>query len=124
MTKLSMKRGAEGPSHDPYSFSEYTVERDGRIHTLHQGLGVRYSLNGRTLVQSGDNGIACWEAETGLTVAQFERIYQRVHGPKTRCKNCLGKKFEWESGFPGESLQVCVSCNSIVHSEFNESEII
>lgn len=83
---LDMRHGSEGPQHDPYSFTEFTMCINGWSFTLHLGLGCWLKINGREIDDNptlsafphderGAELVRLWEVATGLTLDKFERIY-------------------------------------------------
>lgn len=82
--KLYRRTGTEGPAHDPYSFTEMTVKErfvDGSKLdvTLHLGLALWVSINGRKTASYDHNAVAKFYDLTGLGIDEFERAYDRVH---------------------------------------------
>jgi len=47
---ISTRTGTEGPRHDPYSFTEITVEARGHRVTVHYGLGEWIEVDGSQLI--------------------------------------------------------------------------
>ena len=121
MAKLEMKNGTEGPRHDPYSFTEFTFEGK-QVVMLHLGLAEWIQVDGKKL--DVPDPVEMFKIFTTFSVHQFERAYRRLHGPKERCPHCGGKAFDWSSGFPGEALQICLKCDSVVYCDFNESAVV
>lgn len=77
---LDLRNGTEGPKHDPYSYSEYIVEKDGVEIVLHLGLTSRLTVQGETLAEHDDELCAEeFETLTGIPMNKFERYYYRVH---------------------------------------------
>ena len=64
--------------------------------------------------------MALFEHTTGMTLEQFERYYARI---KYRCPLCGCRNLRTESGYPGESFNVCPKDGTIVSSNFHPSEI-
>ena len=121
MSKISMKNGVDGPPWDPYGYVEYTFTGKCEV-TLHLGLAEWIRVDGFEL--EVPNPTAAFETLTDLTIDRCQKIYDRLHGPQKSCRNCHGKAFDWKQGFPGESLQICTKCQTIVHCAFNESEVM
>lgn len=82
--------GTEGPRHDPYGYTEYTSEVNGRSITLHAGLmtfirlpsGKKISANDLpNVVGNYDKResllVRFFEKKVGLPLRKFEDIYQR-----------------------------------------------
>ena len=81
---ISKKTGTEGPKHDPYSFEEFIYECNGKVTTLHMGLGVwMESSSGKLLYARSDaqeRAIIRWfEIRIGMTMERFNKAYYRVH---------------------------------------------
>ena len=124
--KIRITTGTEGPRHDPYGFEEITVERDEMKVTAHFGLADYLELNGtRMLLSSTDIEYIenMFTQLTGINFKQARRYFDRIENPR-RCRHCGTKRFEWFSGFPGESLMMCVNCGRIVATNFNMAEVI
>ena len=58
---VSMTTGSEGPRHDPYSYREICVERNGKVSVIHMGLAL--------WVQSGGEKEHFWEDDGGFKIA-------------------------------------------------------
>lgn len=125
MTKLSIGRGHEGPVRDPYSYDELNFTKDGLEVTLHSGFAEWIEINGkRTNSYDEDANIyTMFEEATGLTVKEFEKAHHRINHP-VKCPKCKSKKRGYETGFPGESFEVCGNCGHILNTHFNESAIM
>lgn len=124
MTQLSMNRGTEGPAYDPYSYKELNFMKEGLKVTIHQGLAEWIEINGVRTDGYGENNIeAMFKETTGLTTKEFEKAYNRIEHP-VKCPKCSSKKRGYESGFPGETFEVCGKCGEILHTHFNESAIM
>lgn len=121
---LKIKTGTEGPRHDPYSYTETTMERNGDTVTLHEGLGDWLRVNGA--VQDvrrsalGSEERRTFVSITGYTPEQLRRFVDRAH---SRCRSCGGQRTRSERGHPGETLLVCDRCGDIVGTRFNRSAI-
>lgn len=76
--KISVRRGSEGPRHDPYGYTEITVTTNGDVVTYHGGLGEWVRVNG---VKVDDDSLAVmlFERHTGMSVEQAMRAYDRAH---------------------------------------------
>ncbi len=131
---LRMEHGLEGPAHDPYGRTSYTLRetRNGRTLkvTLVCGIGTRLFVNGRPYHRNAhiafndrDNHKLWQFAQlTGLTIAQFERCMERIKAAHLRPHRAHGGT-RWQEGFPGETLLLC-RCGQIVDSQFDERAII
>lgn len=111
-----MTTGTEGPRHDPYSYIEYIVTRDGKTTMLHAGLGEYVTRDdGKVIHDTYGTGHArsIFAELTGLTTTQFERAYDRI---RSRC-SCGNRHLDATRGYPGETLYVCRRCNRVVSSD-------
>lgn len=134
MASVNVRTGTEGPSHDPYGYTEIEFTRtDGVVVTYHAGLGewCKVSLtppekrrgvrhHGEDLIAhciDDDGAASLFETATGLSPQQAEKVYQRLHGPQRRCPHCGGRKFSWHGGYVGEAMQCCTACDRIVYCE-------
>lgn len=123
--EITIYRGAEGPSFDPYSYEEIEVKRQGyRTVTLHQGLGTwlrydkeRIDMNGRNLER---RAVDIFEGYLGCSLEAFERAKGHI---ASRCWKCDGHAHHEISGYPGETFTVCQN-GHVMDSYFNESAII
>jgi len=125
MTCIDIKTGSEGPRHDPYGYEEITVTRpNGDVVTLHEGLTVWLKLNNSAQYMftssTYEDAVKKFEFFAGCSPAIARRAYERM---QYRCK-CGSRDLRSVAGFPGESLNVCNACNTVVSSDFNESAII
>ncbi len=86
MKKMHIRTGSEGPTHDPYSYTEMEIETEHINIILHVGLVCWLRVEDKfpceyvALLAEGDHAVDKWFEATGLTPAQFERAYWRVHG--------------------------------------------
>ena len=127
--QVRAKTGAEGPRHDPYSFREYHVTIPHGCVVLHEGLGTWLTFNRHRI--EPPKGLSWEKQETwlrtdgfrelvGYSIEQLERMHRKLNA---RCPKCSGKQFHTESGYPGETFEVCDCCNHIMQSYFNRSAI-
>lgn len=124
MTSIDIKTGTEGPRHDPYGYEEITVTRpNGDVITLHQGLVEWVQVNNSQ--RHGNRRTAScrkvFEFFAGCTPEVARRAYERV---QYTCKSCGRSDLRCVSGYPGETFNVCIHCDTVVSSDFNESAII
>lgn len=145
---LSIHTGSEGPYHDPYSYTEYSIRRGETKATLHQGLGTWLKINGEKVPDDrAIKEITCeddicelpiphthkvveeeYEKVEARRVKEFEKICgislntfeKAIHRP-TKC--CKKPRLESVAGYPGEHFTICRACGEIVNSYFNRSEI-
>jgi hypothetical protein len=87
---IAKETGSEGPQHDPYSFTEYVIQRTGTTLTLHLGLGVWLRLNGITLknYETEADCVEAFEKFARIDIAAFERALN--HRPR------MSRKERWE----------------------------
>ncbi len=121
---MSQEHGTEGPDYDPYSYTQYKMYVDDKVFTLHIGLDVwaaaqesgllmykmsflNHPMDPRGPRNTETDIIAQWEKDVGLTIEQFSKAYERVHGrPKGGCPTC-GGPLESGSGYVGEEVIYC-----------------
>lgn len=121
MSNIKLKTGSEGPRHDPYGYTEITVDRqDGRVVTLHSGLAYwcKVYLNGK-LVLTFDNEQTIEKMFTrfaGISSHKAEEIY---YARRTICDKCGCNDCHTVNGYPGETLYICNNCDEIVTCDFN-----
>lgn len=116
-TTLDIRRGSEGPRHDPYSYEELILHRGDDEFKLHIGLTVWFKINGREVKIDYDNPDEAWESYTEISICDFERAYYRVHGPKNKCPYCGSRNLEWFSGYVGEDMESCGDCGKFLYCE-------
>ena len=122
-TTLEHDTTVEGPAHDPYHVDLWTVIRFGKEFFLRiGGLSSCYKIDG--VVQDIDDhylsAIEQFEDGTGL---DFDRLQTYLHRLNSRCV-CGCWKTKSESGFPGETFNVCVQCGEHVSYDFDMQAII
>jgi len=125
-TKLMFNTGSEGPKYDPYHYEELTVVRNGKMVTLHLGLGDWLEVDGKKVskYEYGGEGMSPeekFEILTGMNTDEFMKYYQVIHNT---CKKCGCRDNYPMSGFPGETFNVCAKCGEIVSSDFNMGAIM
>jgi len=119
VSEISIKTGSEGPSHDPYSFTEYSVTTTiGKSYTLHLGLAEWIKENG-VLITTNGNLVETFIRLTGLDPLAAEEEH---NNPK--CKDHPDADIESMAGYPGETFAVCSVCKAVLQSYFNENAIM
>lgn len=129
--KLSITSGTEGPSHDAWSYSILTFENNHKKVELKQGLVSRLTINGENVPYSpfkadpfeDENFDECFFLQTGFTIKQFYKTYNRIRNPKN-CPNCGNTGRVDMEGFPGESFTCCNNCGQIIDSHFDIGAVI
>jgi len=129
------KSGREGPRHDPYSYEEWTVEKNGDEIVLHLGLGVFLKVNGREVMRdqgkdSYDDGmlklnphikwgykdvVAEFEKRVGMTLVELDAKHNTYNVPR-KCPKCGNMDYIDSEGFAGEPMLECDRCGTIVWS--------
>lgn len=127
-SKLRVRHGSEGPRHDPYSYTEYTVERaSGDVAVLHEGIGVWAKVNGRKVDGDEIELLAEFFRAAGVNggVQQLQRIQRRIEEEPYRrhAARCGCREFKCQKGMPGETFYVCAKCGDIAGFEFDRSVI-
>lgn len=124
---IRVKTGTEGPSFDPYAYTEYTLVRDGQPDVVfHAGLGVSLKI-GKGLEERAFN-----KQEENLLFARFECLVgwpindleKWSHKARQRCRKCRCKHGHWAAGYPGESFLLCDNCGEHMDYSFDESAVI
>ena len=123
MSRIEIKTGTEGPKHDPYGYDEITATRqDGASVTLHEGLAFWVSIDGvKQWPDNWDEAQRVFQSVAGISVDAARKAHERI---MTVCKKCGGKDLRSVSGMPGETLNICRRCDTVVSCDFNESAII
>lgn len=115
---VELESGSEGPREDPYHWTELTVRRGALEVTLHVGLGDWVRVNGADL-ESLDPERAFADL-VGYTPRQLEGFLQKA---RSRCRACGGRRLAPTAGYPGETLYICVDCDSVAHASFNRAAV-
>lgn len=128
MTTVHVKTGTEGPRHDPYGFTEITVDgRNGKV-TFHSGLSTWLTQNTAfsQIKYTGDEvTIAEFERLVGVTpqVAYLAVLRNKQRKVRRHLRSCPKRKEVYEAdGYPGESLLIC-GCGSVLDSHFDISAV-
>lgn len=133
--KLDVDHGTEGPAHDPYAWTERSVEtKHGTAPTLlithHEGLlawtKVQQVLDDgslHTLRETDDESFSydLFKFCTGLDTYKFDRAYNKIH---SRCECGYRGNGHYVDGYPGETFILCPKCGTVMDSLFDESAII
>lgn len=121
--RIVIETGAEGPRHDPYGFTEITLERGDNTTTIHMGLGEWVRHNDELVIPNephDPNYVGAFLKITGFHPGDLESWLREV---QSRCK-CGSKQSYSMSGYPGETFEVCSKCGDVIASSFNELAII
>jgi hypothetical protein len=126
--RATVRTGNEGPSHDPYSYEEYTVETPQGKTVLRSGLGTVLTFNDIEVSLADysfeDQGKlvrgSLFFMQTGWTLQQIRRIARKA---KERCRKCGGRKTVTDSGYPGETFECCAKCGNVMDTFFCSSAI-
>ena len=105
-TKVWVRSGSEGPSHDPYSYDEINVETKGHDVCIHYGLAVWLEVDGKHTDYYGNEyeAFELFKLLTGAPPADFINWYYRA---RSRC-SCGCRAQRSVPGYPGETLNICV----------------
>lgn len=123
MATITQRTGTEGPRHDPYSFTEWTVTlAANREWHIHSGLICWVRLNGEdTPVANDDIDEALQRSGCPLSLRQIEKLYRRICEVPIRLHKAHGRP-SWADGYPGGTLLFC-PCGAVLDSNFNISAI-
>lgn len=103
-TKVRIRSGSEGPSHDPYSYHEITVERLGREVTLHLGLAVWREIDGAmrltTAYSSESEIIQDFVELTGGTPEQWQRWHAQPPRKSAHTASAAPRPSPWAEVTP------------------------
>jgi hypothetical protein len=119
-TTVSIDSGAEGPMHDPYSWTELTVYTKGHAVVLRCGLGVDLTIDSLRILGDEKQLFAEFIRVTGADPQQWEEWYYRA---RSRCK-CGCRETRSMGGYPGDHYEICVKCGDVVSYDFNPQAII
>ena len=118
---VRIKTGNEGPGWDPYSYTEYHVHTPRGKTVLHEGLGDWMTFDGEKYEDVfHENLRKVFTRMIGFSVEQLERIARKLN---SKCRKCGGREFDCESGYPGETFEICHTCGHIQSSRFSRSAI-
>lgn len=110
--------GSEGPRHDPYSFTEYTIKRGDILIVVHVGLSEWIKSNDMpwTMV-SPDEAV---RSVLGISMHKLERIMHTM-----RCPDHGTRWIISTDGMPGETFYMCdlLGCGNIVGTSFDISVV-
>lgn len=120
ISNIARTSGAEGPAHDPYSFTEYKFDFRGARYIVHDGLAEWIKVDGKKIenVKSNDLGRLI-----GVTMDEIIELYEGPQEKLAECEECGGSEFGEIAGFPGEYLTQCCNCGCVVSSRINMGEI-
>ena len=81
---IDCRTGNEGPTHDPYGYTEFIVYCNNEVVKLHMGLVVWLEIKDafRSVARVHDEAPALealFEKATGISPRNFLRYYERVH---------------------------------------------
>lgn len=97
MAKVSVRRGVEGPKHDPYGYTEVTFTRtDGRVVVMHEGLGTWVKVDGARPKDLTE--LECYEAfeaATGMPFRRAECVPHRVEMARVRRMSRADREAYW-----------------------------
>jgi hypothetical protein len=123
MAHVTLQHGTEGPSHDPYAYEEWHIEKNGQKIVGHFGLAEWVEVDGKMVARNGDQPLTPAIVFQDLIGVSFKVLEKAYHRMRTTCK-CGCRITQSMAGFPGESFNVCVKCGDIVSTDFHLSEII
>jgi len=123
MNKITIRSGSEGPSHDPYHFTEITFE--GRFGTIkhHAGLATWTEWKGKLVREQ--HARDCFFGVVGFMPEEIEKFYYRMKQRRflNHVKRCGRKNIESAPGYPGETLTYCKKCGDVLDCDFNRSAV-
>lgn len=123
-TKITIRYGNEGPTHDPYSYTELRVEREAVVCVGHFG-GIKCYVD---VTKNGETNRA---NDREFSVGYLEELFRAVTGgyphewehwltkARSKCRNCGFKVLDAVNGYPGETLYQCRKCREVSFSVFN-----
>lgn len=126
MSRVELRRGTEGPRHDPYSYTEVTVVRDsspwfqGQV-TYHDGLDEWVRVDRNRPIRERPREM--FQRLAGVSPETAENSYREFRDRKIRYHACGQQHLRWVSGFPGEKLLWCERCRHILDGTFNKSAV-
>lgn len=124
-TFIRVRYGHEGPHHDPYSYSEVTIERNGHVALLHYGLGEFVDIDGTTIILNTDNLTRINKMlmrTIGMDITTMAEAQAAYENKPLRC--CHRPRLRSTQGYAGECVLYCDNCNTIVAEEDPTSYIL
>jgi len=79
MNQVTMRRGTEGPKHDPYGYDEVIVAVAGHVCTCHLGLGIWIKVDGEKHRVTEANYQEMFQLLTGDTPENWISNYEEDH---------------------------------------------
>lgn len=133
-TRVDVRRGSEGPRHDPYGWTEITVTRLGIVATIREsGLGYCSLTVGSERGESRASRSGCDEGSRERIRAEFVRVAGEepewfAHWHETarrRCPSCRSSRHvdAMGSGYVGETVYGCTKCGVPMFDDFHLSMI-
>lgn len=125
---FDVSHGSEGPKHDPYSYTEFSMfaeYADGNNKTVvvHHGLSEYVMVNGIVQRPSSTEELdLLLLQEVGITFSKLDRLAHKKEHPD-RCPKCRSREFNCTGGFAGETIVFCVKCGSYISDNFSMSMI-
>lgn len=133
---VNIRRGTEGPRHDPYAYEEIIVSRpDGRKVKLHSGLGewleVQTAEGRKIRVDESDRYAGperlreLFAFHSGISVETAAKTPGRREATRYRehDKRCGNENLVAATGYPGESFDYCPKCGFVGGYAFDRSAI-
>lgn len=122
--QTNVHQGTEGPTHDPYGFTEYlmTTEYSNGVTVdikVHYGLANYFSVNSAEVVldDNQQEGVHQWAANHAAWITKSQ------DRKRSRC-SCGSKRIAGRTGYPGEYLYICKDCGETVHCDFDFSSVV
>lgn len=120
--EISIFTGTEGPRHDPYSFQELTIERDGMAFMVHEGLQHFMEVNGDRVHNPFDVNESC-RAITGADLKGWHKAIDKLEAH--RRNEHRGHDVVDMAGYPGEHFCICNTCGGkVLDSSFDINAVI
>jgi len=127
MAKIEVRSGTEGPSHDPYRFTEITVTRTSQVFTgyvtFHSGLGEWTRVSDKVSITDDKLARIVFEHLAGITPEVALRAKHKIKVNRIRRHPCGMNYMDWIDGYPGETMLVCLKCGNVVDSRFDRSAV-
>ena len=137
ITNFKSKSGSEGPSHDPYSYNEFSFKKDGKEYIIHMGLAQWIKIDGKKIgafEDDYDNEKQFIKKHTGIDYKDLQDLMYKDQenydedpmGPPSRYMESLTKLKEGLSlaELLAEENSLNEKMNNFIDYEYSDPELI
>lgn len=126
--QFSTRDGSEGPYHDPYAYREvkcnFKNSNMPKVIELifHSGLINFLKADGIMITADEDLAAELFERYVGISPYKVDEALENMRSRK--CPKCGCRRTKCESGYPGETFEVCTKCGEVRDTFFRLSAVI